>query len=94
MMTAHPTAAQHVCPERLPWPIGLAWVSAQRAKQAQGVFGAAEVTLRVLFALVLTDVLDLAWPEELAGRLRDTTDGRGLGRSCSSAGARWVPRGG
>ncbi len=52
--------------DRLPTPITLAWVSAHRATSAQVVHRSAELTMRVLLALVLGDLLDLEWPAPLA----------------------------
>jgi len=47
--------------DRLPFPIGAIWGSAERAEHTGAVHRAVENVLRCLVALVLADTLDLPW---------------------------------
>lgn len=60
-MTSQPSSSKsrQVPYQRLPYPIGLCWVTAHRATQTQTVYKCAEMSVRVMLALVLADVLDL-----------------------------------
>ena len=67
--------------DRMPYPIGLCWVTAHRAQQTLTVYKSAETVVRVMFSMVLADVLDLDWPDDATRKLRDgPAPKRGLDR--------------
>jgi formylglycine-generating enzyme required for sulfatase activity/serine/threonine protein kinase len=56
--------------ERLPYPIGFCWVQAtQPDATVLRAIAAAEFTARTMCALVLADVIDVAWSDELQAAL-------------------------
>lgn len=76
--STRPTLTRTVRQDRLPYPLGAVWSAAVTSRQAAEVFRATENLLRMVGALLLTDVLDLEWPAPVAELLSGGAEGRGL----------------